>query len=211
MRMVLAVVSVVALALLAPRVALGGEAEPAKVALDWPVCADTSLDFGYATDPESNKIVFHPGADFSGKQGLDVRASAPGKVTLAKEHGSYGLLVEIDHRPGLMTRYASLSTALVNHGDRVVRGQVIGRVDANASGYERRMTAAAQLTDAQAAPSALDRGPHLHFEVWVWDVVRDPLQFMCPKPACSKVHEYYAPKDANTLASWPVAETCVGR
>jgi len=184
----------------------------AKVALDWPVCADASLDFGYAAVEESPKVLFHPGVDFSGASGLEVRAAAPGTVVIAEERGAYGLSVAIEHRSGLLTRYASLTSALVKRGDRVARGQLIGRVDAGAPGHEPRILTAAQLMEPRPqATRALGRAPHLHFELWVWDVVRDPLQFLCPRPGCMKMHPSGAPRDARTLKWWPLADACQTR
>lgn len=68
----------------------------------------------------------HLGLDYSSEGGADVVASCAGTVTCLMERGGYGLVVEIDHGDGFLTRYARLSGSLVKLGDRVERGQAIG-------------------------------------------------------------------------------------
>ena len=53
-------------------------------------------------------------------------ASCSGTVTCLMERGGYGLVVEIDHGNGFLTRYAKLSGSLVKLGDRVEQGQTVG-------------------------------------------------------------------------------------
>ena len=77
-------------------------------------------------------------------------------VQLVENHSQYGLMVEIDHGRGLVTRYAHTSKVLVKAGDLVKRGQLIGLV-----GTSGRST-----------------GPHLHFEVLVQGVFQDPQKFL---------------------------------
>ena len=49
--------------------------------------------------------------------------------------GGYGLVVEIDHGDGFLTRYAKLASAQVELGDQVVAGQPIALVQ-QAEGQE---------------------------------------------------------------------------
>jgi murein DD-endopeptidase MepM/ murein hydrolase activator NlpD len=64
-------------------------------------------------------------------------------VSHAGEKAGYGLLVELTHESGLITRYAHLAATLVKVGDKVTRDAEIATV-----GTSGRST-----------------GPHLHFEV----------------------------------------------
>lgn len=70
--------------------------------------------------------------------------------------GSYGNLIIIDHQNGTSTRYAHLSAFNVKAGDVVQKGQSIGKI-----GSTGRST-----------------GPHLHFEVRVGGVAKNPLEFI---------------------------------
>jgi murein DD-endopeptidase MepM/ murein hydrolase activator NlpD len=68
----------------------------------------------------------------------------------------------IDHGPGLRTRYGHLAAYRVSPGDVVGRGEVIGEV--GSTGRSKR--------------------PHLHFEIWYRDIVRDPRKHLDAEPAC---------------------------
>ena len=65
-------------------------------------------------------------------------------------------MVEIDHGYGLHTRYAHLLAISVRTGARVAKGAIVGRL-----GSTGRST-----------------GPHVHYEVWYNDIVRNPQQFI---------------------------------
>jgi len=98
---------------------------------------------------------WHPAVDIAAPEGTPVRAADSGVVTFAGWEAGYGRLIIIDHGDGLTTRYGHLSRILVQPGDRVERGQVIGSV-----GQTGRAT-----------------GPHLHFEVRIGGEARNPLQY----------------------------------
>lgn len=112
--------------------------------------------FGMRIDPFTGLPQRHAGLDFSAPVGTEVRATADGVVRSAGRHGAYGLLVEIDHGQGLTTRYAHLSKVLVRAGAKIERGVPIGEV-----GNSGRST-----------------GPHLHYEVRLHGVPRDPRSFI---------------------------------
>ncbi len=117
---------------------------------------DLSSGFGPRLDPFTGRYAFHPGMDFAGPWGTAVRATAAGTIIFAGTRGSYGNMVEIDHGMGLHTRYGHLSAISVRVGMRVEKGAAIGRV-----GSTGRST-----------------GPHVHYEVWYDDVVRNPRNFI---------------------------------
>jgi murein DD-endopeptidase MepM/ murein hydrolase activator NlpD len=75
--------------------------------------------------------------------GSAVLATASGKVIRSEFSGAYGNVVEIAHPEGHVTRYAHLRERLVNPGQRMQRGQTLGRL-----GNSGRST-----------------GAHLHYEV----------------------------------------------
>jgi len=112
--------------------------------------------FGPRVDPFTRRISFHPGLDFAGPWGATVTSTAPGTVVWAGMRGGYGNMVEIDHGYGFRTRYGHLSSILVQVGARVQKGSPIGKL-----GSTGRST-----------------GPHVHYEVWLADVVRDPSRFI---------------------------------
>jgi len=98
---------------------------------------------------------FHSGVDIAASYGSPVVAAESGTVTRAGYYGGYGLCIDINHGGGVVTRYAHLSSAAVKPGQKVERGQFIGR--AGASGHAT--------------------GPHLHFEVIVDGVHKNPSLF----------------------------------
>jgi len=117
---------------------------------------DRTSGFGVRLDPFSGRYAFHPGIDFAGPWGSAVHATAPGTVVFAGNRGGYGNMVEIDHGFGIHTRYGHLSKITVRAGMKVAKGAAIGRV-----GSTGRST-----------------GPHVHYEVWYDNVVKNPNNFI---------------------------------
>jgi murein DD-endopeptidase MepM/ murein hydrolase activator NlpD len=117
---------------------------------------DRSSGFGARVDPFTGRYAFHPGIDFAGPWGSVVHATAPGTVVFAGNRGGYGNMVEIDHGYGIHTRYGHLSSINVRIGSRIGKGGGLGRV-----GSTGRST-----------------GPHVHYEVWYDDVVKNPNNFI---------------------------------
>ena len=97
----------------------------------------------------------HIGLDYACRLGDPLYAADSGVVTIAGWHGGYGILVEIDHRNGYVTRYAHLSQLLVRGGQAVAQGNVIG----------------------YCGSTGWSTGPHLHFEVRRHGVPQDPLAY----------------------------------
>jgi murein DD-endopeptidase MepM/ murein hydrolase activator NlpD len=115
-----------------------------------------SSSFGMRSDPFTAKREFHRGMDFSGPLGSDILAVADGVVAFSGRHPSYGNMVDIDHGNGYMTRYAHNQKNLVEPGQRVRAGDVIGQM-----GRSGRAT-----------------GVHVHFEVWVNDRPVNPHAYL---------------------------------
>ncbi|WP_058088135.1 M23 family metallopeptidase [Aquabacterium parvum] len=121
-----------------------------------PVDGPIGSGFGFRSDPFTGRPALHTGLDFPADPGTPIVAAAGGVVLSAGPHPQYGLLVELDHGNGLVTRYAHTLRMLVKQGDLVKRGQRIAEV-----GNTGRST-----------------GPHLHFEVLVDGVQQNPTRFL---------------------------------
>ncbi len=129
-----------------------------------PIDVAVGSGFGFRADPFTGRGALHTGLDFPSPVGTEIHAAASGVVRTAEVHPEYGLMLEIDHGNGLMTRYGHTSRILVKVGDLVKRGQVVADV-----GTTGRST-----------------GPHLHFEVLVDGIPQDPQRFLAgpnAKPA----------------------------
>jgi murein DD-endopeptidase MepM/ murein hydrolase activator NlpD len=122
----------------------------------WGSQFERTSGFGARVDPFTGRYSFHPGVDFAGPWGSMIASTAPGTVVFAGERGGYGNMVEIDHGFGIHTRYGHLSSILVQVGAKIAKGAPIGRL-----GSTGRST-----------------GPHVHYEVWYDDVVRNPSTFI---------------------------------
>jgi len=73
----------------------------------------------------------HYGIDLGAAQGTPIRAPGPGVVALAEPDLHFeGGLTLIDHGQGLISAYLHQSRIEVRRGDRVSRGQLVGRVGA---------------------------------------------------------------------------------
>lgn len=100
----------------------------------------------------------HPGIDVAVPAGSYIRAAGPGRVVEAAEDLVYGLYVLLDHGEGYRSLYAHASELMVQPGDRVERGEVIG------------------LTGSSGRSTA----PHLHFEILRDGEPLDPLTLVQP-------------------------------
>lgn len=69
---------------------------------------------------------FHAGTDIKLQLGDSVRAAFTGVVTRSKKYYGYGLLVVLKHNDSIETYYSHLSQLLVNVGDTIPAGTVIG-------------------------------------------------------------------------------------
>jgi murein DD-endopeptidase MepM/ murein hydrolase activator NlpD len=112
--------------------------------------------FGKRPDPFTGQLTFHAGLDFAAPIGTPVVATADGSVAVAGFETGFGNIVSLRHGERIVTRYAHLSRSLVQRGERVKRGQVIGY-----SGKTGRATA-----------------PHLHYEVHLGGRPVNPLPYI---------------------------------
>lgn len=118
--------------------------------------SDLTSGFGVRQDPFTRGPAMHTGLDFKADAGTPVRATGPGRVVTAEYNGGYGNMVEVEHGNGITTRYAHLSSIVVEEGEAVGAGAVVGRI-----GSTGRST-----------------GPHLHYETRVGGDAIDPQRFL---------------------------------
>jgi murein DD-endopeptidase MepM/ murein hydrolase activator NlpD len=102
-----------------------------------------SSPFGVRKDPFTGFLRQHKGVDIAGFTGMPIISTAAGVVTHAGKRGGYGLMVEVHHGNGLVTRYGHTQSVNVSVGDIVNKGQQIAIM-----GSTGRST-----------------GPHVHYEV----------------------------------------------
>lgn len=86
---------------------------------------------------------FHRGLDMAAGQGEPIHASKKGRVTKAEYHYSWGNVVVIEHEDDMTTLYAHQQQYIVQPGDQVEQGQIIGYVGSTGN----------------------STGSHLHFEL----------------------------------------------
>lgn len=138
----------------APRVSSGRFA--------WPADGPMTSPFGYRTHPIYGDRRFHAGVDIGAGDGNGVWSASGGTVVQAGPAGGYGNFVVVSHGTfggrDIVTTYAHMSSISVVAGQRVGRGQEVGRV-----GSTGNVT-----------------GPHLHFEVRRDGDPVDPVDWVTP-------------------------------
>jgi len=141
----------------------GGPGRYAGGKLLMPVNGWKSSDFGERYDPFYRVWQLHAGTDFAAPGGTPIHAAADGRVVRAGWSGGYGNYTCLDHGSidgvGFMTCYGHQSAILVDMGEWVRRGNVIGRVGATGA----------------------STGDHLHFETRFNGVPKNPLRYL---PSC---------------------------
>ena len=122
----------------------------------YPVRGLLGNGFGWRRDPFTGMRDFHQGLDIVAPVGTRVVAPADGIVTRAGPAGGFGLSVFVSHGYGLVTRYGHLSSTTARVGQRVRRGDAI----------------------ATTGSTGRSTGPHLHYEVLVYQKSVDPLRYI---------------------------------
>ncbi len=121
-----------------------------------PTSGYTTSRFGWRRSPFTGQRHFHRGLDIVNKLGTPVKATANGKVVFAGKKQFWGNTVWVMHRDGIISKYGHMSEFEVAMGDKIKRGQVIGKI-----GMSGRTT-----------------GPHLHYQIEIGDKALDPMQFV---------------------------------
>jgi len=121
----------------------GRSEDPKKIALargrfSWPVRGKVTREFGIRGTTK------HDGIDISAPRDTPIKAANSGRVLYSgSEIKGYGNIIIIEHEQGFTTVYAHNDVNDVSEGEKVGRGQIIGKVG-------RTGTAS---------------GPNLHFEI----------------------------------------------
>jgi murein DD-endopeptidase MepM/ murein hydrolase activator NlpD len=126
------------------------------IPLGAPVPGTITSKYGKRADPFTRRTAYHAGIDIKNHTGTKIMATADGTVTAKGYNSSFGNYVVLDHGNDFKTRFLHLQKSIVNKGEQVSRGQVIGNL-----GSTGRST-----------------GPHLHYEIIYQKKQLDPLKFM---------------------------------
>jgi murein DD-endopeptidase MepM/ murein hydrolase activator NlpD len=109
----------------------------------WPRHALITAPFGDLRMFNGKKKSQHFGTDLDGSTGEPIQAANDGVVVMVRDCFASGNTVIVNHGGGLLSAYFHLSRFLVEEGEQVTRGQVLGLV-----GKTGRVT-----------------GPHLHWSL----------------------------------------------
>ena len=115
--------------------------------------ATLTSGFGLRRHPVHGGQRYHQGIDLAATWGAPVFSPGEGIVSAAGWHGSYGLLVALNHARGMQTRYGHMSRLNVTRGQYVRKGDLLGFVGS----------------------TGVSTGPHLHYELRVNGVALNPL------------------------------------
>ena len=128
--------------------------------LPWPAEGRVVTGFGRETHPRFGTETVRTGIDIEAAEGTPIRAVAPGAVAYRGWLKGYGNLLVLDHGDGYYTLYAHASQVLVDEGDQVKGGELVGRVGETGS----------------------VEGPRLHFEVRYQSRAEDPQLWLRRRP-----------------------------
>lgn len=123
-------------------------------AFDLPVKAPVSGVYGSSRSYNGKEFgSWHKGFDLAAPVGTPVKAPAAGVVRLVRNTFLTGNLVMVDHGAGILSLYAHMQEADVKVGQKVARGDMLGKV----------------------GTTGRSSGPHLHWGMYWQDVAIDPI------------------------------------
>ncbi len=131
---------------------------PVGFPIDYQYYKKITSGFDWRVSPITNEVHFHHGIDIAGnKRHAPIKATANGIVFgLWKNHPDFGKIVYLQHYGGFESRYAHLSKIVVNYGQYVKKGQIIGYM----------------------GNSGKSTGEHLHYEVRKDGIPIDPIELL---------------------------------
>ena len=130
-----------------------------KGKLPWPTDGEVAFRFGRQKNRKLKTVTFNKGIGIRAPLGRQIQAVYDGTVLYADWFRGYGRLIILDHGQGFYSLYAHGSEFLVQVGDGVRAGQVIGRVGETGS----------------------LEGPQLYFELRHRGNPQDPLVWLSPR------------------------------
>ncbi|MEM1319845.1 MAG: peptidoglycan DD-metalloendopeptidase family protein [Bacteroidota bacterium] len=122
-----------------------------------------SSTFGERLHPIYNVVKHHNGIDISVPTGTPIIATASGTVILLDDNPYDGQKIVIKHSESYTTVYSQLSRILIQEGQNVNKGEVIG----------------------YSGDTGLSTRPHLHYEIIQDDQYVDPQDFLRPNSTSS--------------------------
>jgi len=122
----------------------------------WPVRGWLTGGFGYRRSPFTGYKELHEGLDIAASPMAPIIAPADGTAVYSGFMAGWGNVLILNHGYGYQTFYAHHARNLVPAGKKVKRGEVI----------------------AYVGNTGQSTGPHLHYEVHINGVPRDPLQYI---------------------------------
>jgi murein hydrolase activator len=128
--------------------------------LPWPTEGRVVTSFGRETHPRFGTETVRTGIAIEAPEGAPIRAVATGTVAYRGWLKGYGNLLVLDHGDGYYTLYGHAAQILVDEGDQVKGGDVVGRVGETGS----------------------VEGPRLHFEVRYQSRAEDPQLWLRRRP-----------------------------
>ena len=121
-----------------------------------PSSAPITSGWGRRWHPILRTMRNHYGTDFDAERGSPVWAAHQGVVETATYMKDFGRVIVLNHGNGFSTLYGHLNKIRVKYGETVRQGQRIGDVGS----------------------SGLSTGPHLHFEMRINHVLRNPKKYL---------------------------------
>ena len=121
-----------------------------------PSSAPITSGWGRRWHPILRTMRNHYGTDFDAERGSPVWAAHQGVVETATYMKDFGRVIVLNHGNGFSTLYGHLNKIRVEYGETVRQGQRIGDVGS----------------------SGLSTGPHLHFEMRINHVLRNPKKYL---------------------------------
>jgi len=112
--------------------------------------------FGMRMHPILKKEMMHNGIDFSANAGTPIMSSAKGTIRKVEYGKDYGNRVIIDHENGYSTSYSQMQKYIVEAGQSVKKGAVIGYVGS----------------------TGLSTAPQLHYEIMKDGKYVDPAEYL---------------------------------
>lgn len=113
----------------------------------------TRVSGWYFRDPRNPG---HIGLDYACRLGDPLVAADSGVVTIAGWNGGYGIMIELNHGNGFVTRYGHFNSLAVGCGQAIYQGDLLG----------------------YCGTTGWSTGPHLHFEIRHNGVPQDPQTYL---------------------------------